>query len=284
VSKLWRTVAVSAAACAVVAAGVGPAFAQPAQTPTVTISVKAPAGVPKLAGHTAVGYKTGKYQVVTVSGQVTDATSGMEAQLFAQPFPYKVAPAPVAGQALVLDGSSPEAYSFTNTPGIATKYSVEILPSDTVSSPVQATSAVATVYVVTTQPVTNIKSCNRAGNRPVCHESFHIYTRVPASAYKAESKKKLYFYWALKVSKNGSAPTAALKWLYLNHSVTISKPKRISATEYEQTVAISFRVNNKGYEFNFNFCTKGSESSDGVNLPGTHHCGASKVWWTWFLG
>jgi hypothetical protein len=120
----------------------------------------------------------------------------------------------VAGQSLALDGTTPESYSFTGTPGIATKYSVEILPSSSVSTPVEATSPVATVYVVTTQPVTGIKTCNRAGNRPVCHESFHIYTRVPASAYKAESKKKLYFYWALKVSKNSSEPTTALKWLY----------------------------------------------------------------------
>jgi hypothetical protein len=282
VSRLWRVIAVPAAACAVVAAGVGPAVAQPSQAPTVTISVKAQ--IPKIDGFTAVPFKAGPSSAVTVSGQVTGATSGMEAQLYAQPFPYKAAAAPVAGQALALDGTSPEPYSFTATPGIATRYSVEILPSSTVSAPAAGTSATATVYVVTNQPVTNIKSCNRAGNRPVCHESFHIFTKLPASAYKAESKKKLYFYWALKVSKNGNAPTTTLKWLKLNHSVKISKPKRISSTDFEQTVTISFNVSNKGYEFNLNFCTKGSESSDGVNLPGKHHCGASKVWWTWFLG
>ena len=281
VRSVMRSVAITGAALAVVATGVGPAFASPAQT-SVTISVKA--AIPKLDGYTAVEYKDSTYGNVTVSGQVTEGTSGQVAQLYAQPFPYKAAAAPVAGQQLVLDGSSPESYSFTATPAVATKYTVEVLPSTTVSTPVAASSATDTVYVVTTQPLTNIKSCNRKGNRPVCHESFHIFTKLPASAYKTESKKKLYFYWALKLSKNGSEPTGNLKWLYLDKSVKISKPKKISATDFEQTVTISFRVSNKGYEFNLNFCSKDSESADGMNLPGKHHCGAKKVWWTWYLG
>jgi hypothetical protein len=189
----------------------------------------------------------------------------------------------VAGQQVALTGS-PQAYSFSATPGIATKYSVEILPSSTVSTPVAGQSGTATVYVVTNQKVTGLKTCNRAGNRPVCHESIHIYTKLPSTARASESKKKLYFYWALKLSKNSTEPTAALKWLYLDTHVTVSKPKKISSTDFEQTVTFSFRVNYVGYEFNLDFCSKASESADGVNLPGHHHCGASKVFWTWFLG
>ena len=49
-------------------------------------------------------------------------------------------------------------------------------------------------------------------------------------------------------------------------------------------MTFSFRVNNDAYNFLFNFCSKASESKDGVNLPGHHHCGASRVRTSWFLG
>jgi hypothetical protein len=280
-SRFWRAALVSAGAVAVVASGVGPAVAQTATGPTVTITAKASS----VYGYTFVGFKDGKYSKVAFTGNISGATSGMAAQLYAQPFPYKKAPAPVAGQKLALDGTSSQGYSFTATPGIATRYSVEILPSSTVSTPVQATSATRTVYVVTIQPVTGWKTCNppRRGQRPICHQSLHIYTRLPASAYKAESKKTVYFYLAVRLS-----PTAIPRpptTLSLLRSAKISKAKRISATEFEQTVTFSFFVSDHdAYNANIDFCSKASESSDGVNLPGHHHCGAKKVKTSWFLG
>jgi hypothetical protein len=287
VSKLWRTLAISAAACAVVATGAVPALAQTAQSPTVTISVKSL--IPKTYGYTWVGFKDtyegGKYSRVMVSGTVSSATGGTVVQLFAQPFPYKKAPAPVAGQQLALTGSSPQAYSFTATPGIATRYSVEVLPSSTVSTPVQAASATSTVYVVPIQPATGWKTCNppRRGQRPICHQALHIYTKVPASAYKAESRKKLYFYFGVKLNptKIPPAPTT----LRLLRSAKVSKAKRISATEFEQTVTFSFFASDHdALSANYDFCSKASESSDGFDLPGHHHCGASKIKVSWFLG
>jgi hypothetical protein len=275
VSKLWRTLAISAAASAVVATGAVPALAQPAQSPTLTIS--AHSSFPKEYGYTFVPFHDGHYSTVTISGAVSGATSGTVAQLFAQQFPYKSAPAPVTGQQLALDGTSPQDYSFTASPGLATRYSVEVLPSSTVSTPVQATSATSTVYVVTNQTLSRLKKCGR----PVCHLTLHIYTRVPGPAYKAESKKKLYFYSGLKFSRSGEVPPS---WLYLDRSAKISKPKRISATEFEQSLSVSFRVGENGFYWLPDFCSKASESSDGVNLPGHHHCGASKVRPSWFLG
>jgi hypothetical protein len=279
-SRLRRALAIPAAAGAVVAFSVGPALAQPSAAPTVSIGAKSL--IPKAYGDTFTAFHDGKYSRVTVSGAVTGGTSGMVAQLLAQPFPYKTAPAPVAGQQLVLGATSPENYSFTATPGIATRYSVEILPSTTVSTPVAATSAAARVYVATTQPFTGIKSCNRAGNRPICHETIHIFTRVPASARVAESKKKLYFYFGVKLART-SIPKAPVL-LALDRSAKISKARKVSATEFEQTVTFSFRVNNDAYDFNFDYCSKASESSDGVNLPGHHHCGAKRINVRWFLG
>ena len=274
-SRLWRTALISAGACAVVAAGVGPAVAQTAVGPTVTITVTSL--VPKAYGYTFVPFNAGKYSSVTVSGVVSGATSGTVAQLYAQPFPYKKAAAPV-GQPVDLTGASSQSYSFTATPGIATRYSVEVLPSATVSTPVLATSATSTVYVVTNQPFAGLKTCGR----PVCHESVRIYTILPASAYKAEAGKRLYFYFALKLSTTGE-PSAPV-WVTLDHSAKIGKAKRVSATEFEQTVSFSFRIGNDGYHYSFDFCSKASESSDGVNLPGHHHCGATRINVNWFLG
>jgi hypothetical protein len=275
VSKLWRTAVISAAACGVVAAGVGPAVAQTTQSgPVITIS--AGSLNPPLLGHIVVPFRDGKYSSVTISGSVTGFTSGQEARLYSQPFPYKKAPAAVAGQQQALDGTSPESYSFKATPGIATRYSVEVLPSSTISSPVAATSASRTVYVVTYQLGAGVKTCNRAGNRPVCHQTIRIYTRVPAAALKAEAKKKLYFYFGIKLARY-KEPSSGPKYLDLDHSAVIGKAKRLSATEYEQTVTFSFKVYEDGYNFNFNFCTRDTEPKDGVNLPGHHGCGASKV-------
>ncbi len=279
-SRLRRALAISAAAGAVVAFSVGPALAQPSAGPTVSIGVKSL--IPKTYGDTFTAFHDGKYSHVTVSGAVTGGTSGMVAQLFAQPFPYKKAAAPVAGQQLVLGSTSPENYSFTATPGIATRYSVEILPSTTVSTPVAATSAAKTVYVATDQKVTGLKTCNRAGNARSATRPSTSTPGCPPRPAVAESKKKLYFYFGMKLSRT-SIPKPPV-WLNLDRSAKISKAKKISATEFEQTVKFSFRIGNDGYHFLFNFCSKASESSDGVNLPGKHHCGASRVRPSWFLG
>lgn len=262
-------------ASAALAAGVAPAMAQPAAAPTVTIGAKSL--IPRAYGYTFVAFHGGKFSHVTISGAVTGATSGMVAQLYAQRFPYKAAPAAVAGQQLVLDGTSPESYSFTATPGLATRYWVKILPSSTVSTPVAATSAARNVYVVTSQIVTGLKTCGR----PVCHQTIHIYTRVPASAYRAESAKRLYFYFGIRFSASG---TLTPPWLNLDNAATISRARKISASEFEQTVTWSFRIGSRGYNYRFNFCSKASESSDGVNLPGRHHCGSTPVRPWWFLG
>jgi hypothetical protein len=284
-ATLRRTFFISAAACAIVASTAGSALAQPTTTgPTVTIGVSSANA--KAYGYTFVvfgnTYDHQKYATATISGSVSNATSGNVAQLYAQPFPYKHAPVAVADQQLVLNGASSEHYSFSAIPGIATRYSVEILPSATVSAPAQAASAAVTSYVVTDQWSTGVKTCNRAGNRPICHQSIRIRTLLPASAYRAEARKKLYFYFAINLNSR-RIPTTPV-WLTLDNSARIGKAKRVSAVEFEQTVVISFRVNNDAYNFNFSYCSKASESSDGVNLPGHHHCGAKRVKDTWFLG
>jgi hypothetical protein len=67
--------------------------------------------------------------------------------------------------------------------------------------------------------------------------------------------------------------------------VKISAAKKISSHEFEQTVTLAFRIgDHNAYSGNYNFCSKSAEPSDGVNLPGHHHCGNKRVKASWFLG
>jgi hypothetical protein len=247
----------------------GSALAQPAQAPVVTISTKS--ALPVVTHDVFVLYKAKGADTVTVSGTVSESTAGQVAALYAQPFPYSKPAAPVAGQSLTLPTSStPTAYAFTAQPMIATKYTVEVLPSSTVSTPVVAQSATKTVYVATYQT----GSPNQCG-RPVCHVTLHIYTHLPKSAYSTESRKKWYFYFAVKLSRTHEP--SAPNWLNLLQRAKISKAKRINSTEFERTITWSFRINNDGFHYAFNFCSKDTESKDGINLPGSHSCGAKRV-------
>ncbi len=268
-SGLWRAAMVTALAAAAVGAGAGAALA--ASTATTTITITVTSKIPKITGDVVVQYKNGKYDKVTVKGTVSAPASGEVAELYAQQFPYNTAAAPVAGQSKTFSASTtPVSYSFTAVPTLATKYSVRLFASSSASSAL-ASSATKIVYVVTKQPFYGPSACKTA----VCHLSIRVYTILPASAYKTESAKRWYFYFGVNLSATTIPP--APKVLYLDSSAKIGKVKRISATEFERIISFSFRVNNDGYYIGFNFCSKDTESKDGVNLPGSHSCGAKKV-------
>jgi hypothetical protein len=224
-----------------------------------------------------VAYRGAKgTDTVTLSGTVTGAASGEVAELFAQRFPFRSAPVPVPGQTLALTGPAATSYSFTATPTLATKYQVEVLTSPA-STTTDGVSAIQPIYVVTNQFGTP-KTCGR----PVCRQSMKIYTLLPARAYVREAAKRWYFYFGLALSPTREPPPP--RWMYLDN-VAISQPKRISSTEFERTITWSFRIGNDGYWFTFNFCSKDTESLDGINLPGTHSCGVHRVLSTvYYLG
>jgi hypothetical protein len=274
VPRVWLLATIVAATCGVAAVGTVPALAQPAQAPTVTISAQS--AFHPITHDVFVVYKDThkgthlRYDQVAISGSVSQSTAGQVAALFAQPFPYKAKPEMVAGQSVTLPTSTaPVSYKFKTTPTIATKYTVEVLPSSTTSSPVVATSPATPVYVVTFQTA-RLSTCSR----PVCHETLTVYTHLPNSAYKSESTKKSYFYFGLRLSKTGTPSYP--RWLYLKKA-SISKARRVSSTEFKSTIKWSFRVGNDGYAFAINFCSKNSESNDGINLPGSHSCGVKKI-------
>lgn len=277
VSTVWRGAVIAASSCALAAVGTGSALAQPTQAPTVTISTQS--AVPPVTHDVLVIYKNAqflkgthrRFDTVNISGSVSQSTAGQVAALYAQPFPYKAAPARVPGQSVTLPTSStPVNYQFKAVPTVATKYTVEVLPSSTTSSPVVGTSSTKTVYVVTNQPAFFSKC-----GRPVCHLSMRVYTHLPKSAYRTEAAKKWYFYFA--VTRSATGVPRPPKWLNLDTKAKISKVRKISSTEFERTISWSFRVGNDGYFPVVNFCSKDTESKDGINLPGSHHCGVKKI-------
>jgi hypothetical protein len=271
VSRVWRGAAIAAAIGGLVAAGTGSAIAQPTQAPVITISTQSafhPVTHDVYVSYKNTAFLRGTHHrmgTVNVSGTVSQSTAGQVAALFAQPFPYKAKPAQVASVTLP-KSSTPVKYSFKAVPTIATKYTVKVLSSGTVVG----TSATRPVYVVTNQN-TRFGTCGR----PVCHVTLRVFTHLPKSAYRAESAKKWYFYFGLTLSRTGVPPPP--KWLYLDPKAKISKVKKISSTEFERTISWSFRIGNDGYFPIGNFCSKDTESKDGINLPGHHSCGVKKV-------
>ncbi len=270
-SRLWRGLAVTALACGLASVGLGSAEAQSvAAGPTVSISAQS--HFKPVTGDVFVVYHSGKDNDVTLKGSISGATTGDVAVLYAQQFPYKKKPVQVAGQHtdLVVTGTSAVSYSFTAAPGLATRYSVEVLPTLT-STTVLGSSKVVTVYVLANGKATGLTQCAR----PTCHETWHVYTIVPPSLYKAESVKRVYFYFGINLSTRGTPK--APRWLYLDHSATISGVKRVSPSEFERTITWSFKIGNDGYYWLPAACTKDTEAKDGLNLPGSHGCDDRRI-------
>jgi hypothetical protein len=80
--------------------------------------------------------------------------------------------------------SSTPVYSFTVTPDLATHYAVKLFASGTARA-ATATSKVQNVYVIPNGNVTGGKSCQN--DRPVCRETYHLYTVLPPSALSTET-------------------------------------------------------------------------------------------------
>ena len=96
-------------------------------------------------GYTFVVYNSGKDSNAQIHGQVEGAANGEVAALYAQPFPYQSAPAPV-GTVILHPAGKKASYSFAVTPVLATRYQVELFTSSVAKKPF-ATSIKTTVYV-----------------------------------------------------------------------------------------------------------------------------------------
>lgn len=240
-----------------------------AATGSASLTISASSKIGKLFGYVAVGYRSGVYSIVTISGKVTGAAANDVVRLYAQPFPYKKAAAVVAASAPF--GATTATYSLTNRPTVATRYTAKLFASGTATTPL-ATSAVQTVYaLVGGLPPTGIRTCAR----PTCHEAITLWLYTPASSLKTQMGQAFYPYFAVNLSKTKASPP---KYLYLNAGkATVGKTVRVHADEYRVTVTYTFTVGKDAYDWNWLACAKDVEAVDGVGLPGHHGCGAKKI-------
>ena len=266
----WRRVTLVAALTGSAAFAVQLAGVVPAQAATPTVTIAATSSNPKVTGDVYVYFLGGTYGSARIHGTVTGATTGEVATLYAQRFPYATAAKPV--RSITLSASGPTtAYSFTVAPTLATRYQVKVFARKSATTPL-ATSPRQNVYVVSNGYTTGGNNCPGA----VCHETYRMYSIVPSSALGVEMSKPFYPYFGLNLSATSTPPYP--RWLYLNAgNASVSPAHRISANEFETTVTFTFTTGSDGAAWNWNVCQKDAVSSDGLGLPGSHGCGASRV-------
>ena len=239
------------------------------RAPSVSIGLRS--SYPKLTGDVYVATYPKAATKAKASGAVSGAHSGEVAELFAQQFPFRAHEHKIGSVTLSAHGGRAP-YSFTVKPLLATRYRVKVFGAGG-TGPALATSTKVTLFVTTGgyfRPST-APPCGR----PVCHQRFTSTYFVPVSVARRENAKRIYKYFGLNLRPVTEPPPP--KWLYLTKIVAVSKPRRVSAGEYRQTVTFSFRIGNDGYYFGWATCTRDTEAQDGFGLPGHHGCGDKRV-------
>jgi serine/threonine-protein kinase len=278
-APLWRrhrvpvVAGIAVVAAAAVTAGIvlpGSAAHKAKPKVVASIAISATSDSDPVDGYTFVVYNSGKDSNAQIHGQVEGASNGEVAALYAQPFPYRSAPAPV-GTVILHPAGKTASYSFPVTPVLATRYQVELFTSSVAKKPF-ATSIKSTIYVASNETYNLVnfqKTCNN-----VCHITGRVHFTVPAVTLATEMSKKLYFYFADNLgppnSKKGPAVPTDLRLGAGSPSITLS---RISDTEYEDIIKFSYRLGNHQGQFNWLACYQDTESQDGIGLPGYHGCG-----------
>jgi hypothetical protein len=258
--------AVAVLAAGLVAAGGPSALAAPAApSPTVTIAAKS--SFKPVTGDVFVTFLDGKFANALIHGTIKGAAKGDVAKLFAQPFS---GPAVQVGSETLSTPSS--SYSFPVTPTLATGYQLELFTS---TSMLITTSPVSTVYVSNKQTVSATKRCPQTRKQPFCHQHIRVIETVPASTFRDEISKHWYFYFALNLNPNRTPPTPRFARLYTH--VTISRPMAHGGEQFTRTLSWSFYTGVNGYAFVWAACSKDTESTDGLGLPGHHACGVKVI-------
>ena len=253
-------------AIALTAAGTVPAAAAPAAS-HITIQARSPhypgARHGLVDGHALVIYRSGtpSQRHATISGAVATSARNETATLLSKPFgssSYSAARTPLR----LTPSHGSAGYTFTVAPTVATRYRVRVSGSGT-----SATSQPVTVYVT-------------AGGRDVAHTGcgkractyrMRVYTYVPASAYRTESRKHAFLY--LAVGRPGHLPADYT----LSAGATETSARRVGAGEYERTMTWHIRLRYSITIWRTIACTKDTEQRDGMGLPGHHGCGNRHV-------
>jgi len=257
-SRLWRVITVTALSAGLLTAGALPAMAaSPAVSIAATTKSKA------VNGNVYVVYSGGKYATATISGTLTGAASGEVVTLEATPFGGASASA-----GSVTLGTTHSHYSFTVRPKMATNYKAVLSQNGTQL----ATSTGKTVYVVAGGSVSGGKNCAR----PVCKESFHITEYVPSAALATEIAKHEYPYFGLTLG--GTKVPAPPRYMYRSggHGST-TKSKQLATNKFSFWVNYRFTIGSHSYYWLWATCSKDSEATDGMGLPGSHGCGTKRI-------
>ena len=240
----------------------------PAQAAIPTITVAAASKNRPVTGYVFVYFQGGKYGTARIHGTITGAAAGEVATLYAQQFPYTTTAKPV--RSITLSATGTTTYSFKVTPTLATRYKVELFARRSATTPL-AVSHMQNVYVVANGGTTGRDTCGQ----PVCHLKYHLYTVVPSSALGVEMSKPIYPYFAINFGASSNRPP---RWVYLNGGdASVSSAHQVSANVFVNILTFSFTVGNNSYYWAWNVCVKDTESMDGLGLPGSHGCGASRV-------
>ena len=266
VGRFRSGIAVVVLAGGLVAASGPPALAAHAR-PTVTITAKSL--LKPVTGDVFVVFLAGKFANAQIHGKISGAAKGDFARLFAQSFPFNTPAVQVGSKTL---GTPSTLYSFRVTPTLATRYYVELVSG---TSGLVTKSLVSTVYVSNQQTVSATQKCPQTHANPFCHQRIRVTEVVPASTLRDEISKHWYFYFALNLNPNRTPPTP--RFARLRTRVTISRPVARGAEQFTRTLSWSFYTGVNAYAFVWETCSKDTESTDGLGLPGHHACGVEVI-------
>jgi len=237
-----------------------------------SIAINADSNLDQVSGYTIVNYNSGKDWNAQIHGQVKGALNGEVAALYAQPFPYKSAPAQV-GTVILHPAGKTAQYSFQVTPVVVTRYQVELFRSSTATKP-SATSPARTIYVVLAGKLISQSIPPTCG--PVCSNKVQVQISVPASAMSTEISKKIYTYFAVNIGPRKYPATP--KTLILGAGRPQVTVNRISATEYKISLTFSYLIpQDKWSSWDWNSCQQDTVAEDGIGLPGHHECGDASI-------
>jgi hypothetical protein len=265
VGRFRSGVAIAVLAVGLAAAGALPALASPpaqVQTPAVTIAARSL--FKPVTGDVFVEFLAGKFANAQIHGTIRGG-AGDVATLLAQPFSGPQVP--VGSVRLT---RSPESYTFTVTPALATRYQVLVRTSTST-----VTSASSMVYVTSLQTASGTRKCPQTRTRPFCHQQIRVTEVVPASALADEMPKHWYFYFAVNLSQTRTPPPP--RFAPLDARVRISRAVAGGARRFTRTLSWSFWTGVNGYSFVWVTCSKDTENADGLGLPGHHACGVRVI-------
>jgi hypothetical protein len=242
------------AAGGLVAAGAIPAASASPAAASITIATKS--ALPAISGHTVVVFATSGLRTATISGTITGASPGDVATLWSKPFGATTFTATSSTVALA---TTPQAYGFTVRPSRATAYEVRV----TTGATIDGTSSAAKVFVIAGG---HAGPAHKTCTRTTCTYGYRAFEILPAAAYKTEVHKRVYLYLAVGYPKLPGRYT-------LDTADRASAPTKISPTEFRVTLTWHITLHRGSARWQTLACTKDTESSDGLGLPGHHGCG-----------